>query len=86
MIWWESGKGIVALLGEEGIGAVGVDDGAGGGPVDEVVGGKVLPDGRVGREDALGARGGRHEDGRVEDAGVQGRVVVKGEDRGFPVD
>jgi hypothetical protein len=74
------------LLGEEGVVAVGVDDGAGGSAVDELASGKVLPNGRVGGEDALGAGGGRHEDGRVQDAGVERGVVVKGVGGGFPVE
>lgn len=43
-----------------------------------------LPDGGVGREDALGAGGGRHEDGCVEDVLVD--VLVVEEDAGLPVD
>lgn len=74
------------MLGEEGVVAVGVDDRAGGSAVDKLAGGEVLPDGGVGREDALGAGGGRHEDGRVQDAGVEGGVVVKGKGGRLPVE
>lgn len=42
-----------------------------------MAGGEVFPDGRVWREDALGAGGGRHEDGGVEDVGVERGVVVE---------
>lgn len=86
MVGGQAREGVVALLGEEGVGAIGVDDGAGRGAVDKLAGGEVLPDGRVGREDALGAGGGRHQDGGVEDAGVQGGIVVKREGRRFPVE
>lgn len=85
LVWGQTGEGVVALLSEEGVVAVCVDNGAGGGPVDELAGGEVLPDGGVGREDALGAGGGRHEHGRVQDVRVERRVVVKAEGGGFPV-
>lgn len=86
LVGWEASEGIVALLGaEEGVVGVGVDDGAGRGPVDELALGEVLPDGGVWREDALGAGGGRHEDGGVEDGGVERGAVVE-EDGRFPVD
>jgi len=88
LVGGQTGKRVVALLGEEGVVAVGVDDGAGGGTVDEVGSiANLLPDGRgdVGREDGVGAGGGRHEDGGVEDGAVEGGVVVQGEDGRFPV-
>ena len=86
LVGGQAGEGVVALLGEEGVVGVCVDDGAGGGAVDKLamVREVGLPDGGVGREDALGAGGGRHEDGGVEDVGVHVGVVE--EDAGFPVD
>jgi len=86
LVGGQAGEGVVALLGEEGVVGVGVDDGARGGAVDELALGEVLPDGGVGREDALGAGRGRHQHGRVQDVGVEGGAVVKGEGGGFPVD
>lgn len=86
LICREAGEGVVALLGEEGVVGVGVNDRAGGGSVNELAGREVLPDGGVWGEDALGGGGGRHEDGGVQDAGVECVGVVKGEGRGFPVD
>lgn len=85
LVGGQAGEGVVALLGEEGVVGVGVDDGAGGGAVDELalVREVGLPDGGVGREDALGAGGGRHEDGSVEHVTVDGSVVE--ENAGFPV-
>jgi hypothetical protein len=85
LVGGQAGKGVVALLGEEGVVAVCVDDGAAGGAVDKVAGVEVLPDGGVGREDALGAGGGRHEDGRVQDVGVERGVVVEAVGRGLAV-
>jgi hypothetical protein len=85
LVWGQTGEGVVALLCEERVVAVGVDNGAGGCAVDKLASREVLPDGRVGREDALSAGGGRHEDGRVQDVRVERRVVVKAEGRGFPV-
>lgn len=85
LIWGKASKWVVALLGEEGVVAVGVDDRAGGRPVDELAGGEVFPDVGVGREDALAAGGGGHEDGSVQDVGVERRVVVEAEGGRFPV-
>lgn len=85
LVWWQTGERVVALLSEERVVAVGVDNGAGGCAVDELAGGEVLPDGGVWREDALGAGGGRHEDRRVQDVGVERRIVVEAEGGGFPV-
>jgi hypothetical protein len=85
LVWGKTCERVVALLSEEGVVAVCVDNGAGGGAVDELAGGEVFPDGGVWREDALRAGGGRHEHGRVQDVRVERRVVVKAEGGGFPV-
>jgi hypothetical protein len=85
LVWGQTCERVVALLSEEGVVAVCVDNGAGGGAVDELAGGEVFPDGGVWREDALRAGGGRHEHGRVQDVRVERRVVVKAEGGGFPV-
>ena len=85
LVWGQTGERVVALLREERIVAVGVDNGARGGPVHELAGGEVFPDGGVGREDALGAGGGGHQDGRIQDVGVERRVIVEAEGGWFPV-